>query len=188
MEKYILASASPRRKELMSLITDDFEIIPADVEEILPEDIYPEECSEYLAELKSRHVSRLYPGRTVIGCDTTVIIGREVLGKPSDSGDAFDMLKKLSGKTHLVITGVCICKGEKARKFSQISEVEFYELSDDEINGYIATGEPFDKAGAYGIQGFGGLLVKSIRGDYNNIVGLPAARLKRELIEFDKEA
>ncbi|MGN1415650.1 MAG: Maf family protein [Oscillospiraceae bacterium] len=185
MEKYILASASPRRRELMALITPDFEIIPADVEEILPEDIYPEESSEYLAELKCRHVSGLFPGRTVIGCDTTVIIGREVLGKPRDSEDAFAMLKKLSGKTHLVITGVCICKGVKLRKFSQISEVEFYELSDDEINEYISTGEPFDKAGAYGIQGFGGLLVKSIRGDYNNIVGLPAARLKRELIEFN---
>ncbi|MGN0696806.1 MAG: Maf family protein [Oscillospiraceae bacterium] len=187
MEKYILASASPRRRELMALITPDFEIIPADVEEILPEDIYPEESSEYLAELKCRHVSAAYPDRTVIGCDTTVLIDRVILGKPRDAEDAFDMLKRLSGKTHLVITGVCICRGDKMRKFSQISEVEFYELSDDEINEYIATGEPFDKAGAYGIQGYGGMLVKSIRGDYNNIVGLPAARLKRELIEFNKE-
>ena len=185
MEKYILASASPRRKELMARITPDFEIIPADVEEILPEDIYPEEASEYLAELKCRHVSRLYPGRTVIGCDTTVLIDNTILGKPRDSEDAFDMLKSLSGKTHLVITGVCICRDDKLQKFSQISEVEFYELSDDEIREYIATNEPFDKAGAYGIQGFGGLLVRSIRGDYNNIVGLPAARLKRELIAFE---
>lgn len=171
----------------MGLITSDFEVIPADVEEILPEDIYPEECSEYLAELKSRHVSKSYPDRTVIGCDTTVLVDGEVLGKPRDKEDAFEMLRKLSGKTHLVITGVCICKGDRLRKFSQISEVEFYELTDDEINEYIATGEPFDKAGAYGIQGFGGLLVKSIRGDYNNIVGLPAARLKRDLQQFSIE-
>lgn len=182
MEKIILASASPRRKELMELITPNFEVIPSDAEEILPKDIYPEEASEYLAELKCRHVSKAYPDRIVIGCDTTVIIDKTVLGKPSDRTEAFNMLKMLSGKTHLVITGVCLCKGEYIRKFSQISEVEFYPLSDKEINDYIETGEPFDKAGAYGIQGFGGLLVKSIRGDYNNIVGLPAARLKRELI------
>lgn len=187
MEKIILASASPRRRELMALITPDFEIISADVEEILPEDIYPEEASEYLAELKCRHISKSYPDRTVIGCDTTVLVDGTVLGKPRDGADAYDMLKKLSGKTHLVITGVCICRGERLRKFSQISEVEFYELTDDEINEYISTSEPFDKAGSYGIQGFGGLLVKSIRGDYNNIVGLPAARLKRELEQFEAE-
>lgn len=177
----ILASASPRRKELMKLMTDNFQVIPADVDETLPADIYPEEAAEYLAEKKCRAVAEEHKDAAVIGCDTVVIEGKEILGKPVDITDACRMLRTLSGRTHLVITGVCIFYREKYNKFSEISQVEFYPLSDDEINEYAETGEPRDKAGAYGIQGLGGLLVKSIQGDYNNIVGLPAARLKRVL-------
>lgn len=180
----ILASASPRRKELMKLITEDFRVIPADVDETLPADIYPEEAAEYLAEKKCRAVAEENTEAVVIGCDTVVIEGKEILGKPADITDACRMLRTLSGRTHLVITGVCIFYRGEYNKFSEISQVEFYPLSDDEINEYAETGEPRDKAGAYGIQGFGGLLVKSIQGDYNNIVGLPAARLKRALEEL----
>ena len=180
----ILASASPRRKELMELITKDFKIIPADVDETLPDDIYPEEAAEYLAEKKCRAVAEAHRDTAVIGCDTVVIIGKEILGKPRDINDACQMLEKLSGNVHMVITGVCIYFRGEYRHFSEISQVEFYPLSREEIREYAETGEPMDKAGAYGIQGGGGLLAKAIHGDYNNIVGLPAARLKRVLEEI----
>ncbi len=185
--RLILASASPRRKELMSLVTDDFEIIPSDADETLPDDITAEKAPAYLARLKAAAVFRDNPDSAVIGCDTVVVLGNEIMGKPADDADAARMLAELSGRRHRVITGVCIMmRGENGdteeKLFSQISEVEFYPLTPAEIDDYVRSGEPRDKAGAYGIQGLGGMLVKEIKGDYNNIVGLPAARLKRELI------
>ena len=115
-----------------------------------------------------------------------VILDGEIMGKPADESDARRMLGALSGKKHKVVTGCCIIRGDSRRAFSDITEVEFYPLSDSEIDDYIATGEPFDKAGAYGIQGQGALLVKGIIGDYFNVMGLPVAMLKRELDGFVK--
>ena len=180
----ILASASPRRKELMGYIVPRFEIIPADVDETLPKEIPAEKSAEFLAVKKAEHISAQYPESIVIGSDTVVIVDGEILGKPADEADAYRMLKKLSGKVHTVITGVCISKGEKKKSFSEATRVEFYPLSEEEIRGYIATGDPMDKAGAYGIQGEGCVLIKGIEGDFFTVMGLPAAKLKRELAEF----
>ena len=180
----ILASASPRRKELLGYIVPRFEIIPADVDEILPKEIPAEKSAEFLAVKKAEHISAQYPESIVIGSDTVVIVDGEILGKPADEADAYRMLKKLSGKVHTVVTGVCISKCEKKKSFSEATRVEFYPLSEEEIRGYIATGDPMDKAGAYGIQGEGCVLIKGIEGDFFTVMGLPAARLKRELAEF----
>lgn len=177
----ILASASPRRQELISLITKDFLVCPANVDESFSADIPAENVPEMLAVRKALAVSKEHPLDTVIGCDTSVIVDGELLGKPVDDNDAFRMLKLLSGKTHKVITGCAIFKNGKSLSFSETTYVTFYPLSDTEINDYILTLEPKDKAGAYGIQGFGSLLVKEIQGDYFNVVGLPVARLNKML-------
>lgn len=178
----VLASASPRRQELLKIICNSFETIPADIDEFVPADIPTEKVAEYLAGKKARHVLSSHPDKIVIGCDTTVIIDDKILGKPVDENDCKNMLKMLSGRTHKVITGVAIFFGnEKSIFFSETTAVKFYELSDSEIISYIATSEPFDKAGGYGIQGFGALLVERIDGDYFNVVGLPIAKLKRAL-------
>ena len=184
MDTVILASASPRRKELVCLITEEFKIIPSGVEETVPDGIPPEKQPEYLASLKAEDIAKKYPHDIIIGADTSVIIDNCVLGKPGDRENAKEMLKMLSGRTHKVVTGCSVIKNGECRSFSSVTEVEFYRLTEKEIEEYIATGEPFDKAGAYGIQGKGGLLVKAIRGDWYNVVGLPVARLARELKAF----
>ncbi|MBR5774393.1 MAG: septum formation protein Maf [Clostridia bacterium] len=180
----ILASASPRRLELMRLISEHFEVIPADVEEILPDEIGAMNAAEYLARLKAQSVAESHPSSLVIGCDTAVIVDDEVLGKPKDSQDAFSMLRKLSGREHSVVTGCALCMGGKTVSFSEETRVIFHELTDKEILDYIATKECDDKAGAYGIQGRGALLVKSIVGDYFNVVGMPVSRLNKEIQIF----
>ena len=180
----ILASASPRRLELMRLISEEFEVIPADVEEILPDEINALDAAEYLAKLKAESVASDNPSSLVIGCDTAVIVDDEVLGKPKNADDAFSMLRKLSGREHSVVTGCALCFNGKTVSFSEETKVIFYELTDREILDYIATNEPNDKAGAYGIQGRGALLVKSIVGDYFNVVGMPVSRLSREIQKF----
>ena len=181
MSSIILASKSPRRQELMNHITSDFEVIVSEVEEILPGGILPEEAPVYLSGIKAEAVAADRPDRVVIGADTVVILDGAVLGKPRDEQDAVRMLRALSGKVHTVVTGCCIIKDGKQVAFSEMTRVEFYSLSDREIMEYIATGEPFDKAGAYGIQGKGSVLVKRIEGDFFNVMGLPVGRLKREL-------
>ena len=181
MNSMILASKSPRRQELLQHITRDFTVIVSEVEELLPKGIAPEEIPAYLAGIKAQAVADKHPDDVVIGADTVVILDGEVLGKPRDEADAVRMLEALSGKTHTVITGCCIIQGQRRIGFSESTRVEFYPLSDREIAEYIATGEPFDKAGAYGIQGRGSVLVKRIEGDFFNVVGLPVGRLKREL-------
>lgn len=176
---FILASDSPRRKELLKLLLNEFEVIPSGIEENLPEGIKPEKSPEYLARLKAEDISARFPNATVIGADTSVIIGGKILGKPVNADGAREMLNLLSGKSHRVITGCAVCQDGKCRSFSCVTEVEFYMLSATDIDWYISTGEPFDKAGAYGIQGKGALLVKKISGDYFNVVGLPIAELAR---------
>ncbi len=182
--EYILASASPRRQELLKNIIENFKIIPADIEELLPAEISAGAAAEYLATQKARHISALYPNDLVIGCDTAVIIGDSILGKPKNADDAWRMLCLLSGKTHTVITGCALFCGGKSLSFSVSTAVSFYKLTQKEITDYIATGEPFDKAGGYGIQGKGSLMISGINGDYFNVVGLPVAELNRKIKLF----
>lgn len=185
--KIVLASASPRRRELMKLITEDFKVIPTDVDETLPEDIEPLEASEYLAGIKAQSAVESCPEDIVIGCDTTVIIDDKILGKPKDSSQCRKYLEMLSGRTHKVVTSCVIIHKRSRCVFSEVTEVTFRKLSDRDIEWYISTGEPFDKAGGYGIQGKGSLLIEKINGDYFNVVGLPVSRLNQELKIFIKE-
>lgn len=181
MNKIILASASPRRKELLETAGTEFEIIVADVDETVPEGTKPEDAAIMTAEKKALAVAESHKDSVVIGADTIVVAGEKILGKPTDKADACHMLSMLSGVEHKVITGVCLACEDKKITFAQVSKVKFYDLTDDEINAYVETGEPMDKAGAYGIQGKGCVLVEKIEGDYFNIVGLPVARVMKEL-------
>lgn len=175
----ILASKSPRRQELIGLITTDFVVKSAQVDETLPQGISPGKAVEYLSSIKAQPFAN--DTDIVIGADTVVAIDNTILGKPTDKNDAHRMLAMLSGKWHSVLTGVTIIKGDKNITFHQETKVKFLDLTDSEIDSYIATGEPMDKAGAYGIQGYGSLLVDRIDGDYFNVVGLPVSRLNQEL-------
>ena len=177
----ILASASPRRKELLSIILDDFNIMHSTCEEIIPQNCDVFSVAEILAKQKATDVYNKHKDCLVIGADTCVIVDNIILGKPKDKNDARSMIKSLSGKTHYVVTGCCIVHNDKTETFSQITEVEFHKLSEKEIEEYINTSEPYEKAGAYGIQGKGSLLVKKINGDYFNVVGLPISTLNLKL-------
>ncbi len=179
--KIILASASPRRKELLTLAGIEYEVVVSQCEEILPDGITPDKAVEELARQKSEDVFSRNPDCMIIAADTVVALGNTILGKPKDEDDAFNMLSSLSGRRHTVYTGVCIKTKDKTDIFHVATEVEFYPLSDKEIKDYIATKEPMDKAGAYGIQGKGFVLVKGIHGDYFNVVGLPLAETVRHL-------
>ena len=179
----ILASKSPRRKELLSLITTDFTVCLADVDEALPEGISPKDAVLYLSGIKARAVSN--GADTVIGADTIVVLDGKILGKPADDDEAFSMLRELSGREHSVFTGVTIISKNGERSFYRETKVKFCPLSDEEIRDYIRTGECGDKAGAYGIQGFGSRFVEGINGDYFNVVGLPVSALYHELMRLD---
>lgn len=188
--KVILASASPRRKELFKRLYNEFEIVPADIDETLPDDIGIEFAPMFLAATKADFIAEKYPEDLIIAADTVVICDGNLYGKPKDEAEAKEMLTSLSGKTHKVITGCCISIGENTTCFCEESYVSFFKLKNQEIDEYIASGEAMGKAGAYAIQGLGALLVEKIDGDYNNIVGLPIARLKREiedLLQHNKE-
>ncbi len=182
--RIVLASASPRRKELLSYLFDDFEQIVPDIDETVPEQIEAEEGPEYLAVKKAFKVAETAGNALVIGCDTSVFLDGHVLGKPMDREDAARMLGLLSGRTHKVITGCCVWYKGKQVSFSESTLVRFYTLSERDIIEYISTGEPFDKAGAYGAQGKGMLLVHSIEGDFFNVIGLPVAKLRRVIDTF----
>lgn len=180
----ILASASPRRRELMKYITDDFTAVSLDCDETLPDGISPLEASEYLAKLKAHAAAEKYPDSVVIGCDTTVILGENIMGKPQDKKQCIADISALSGNTHQVVTGCAIVCGDKAVSFSEETDVTFRELTESEITAYADTDEPYDKAGGYGIQGKGSELIKSINGDFFNVVGLPVGRLFNGLKKF----
>ena len=184
MKKIILASQSPRRKEIMETAGYDFEIKVSGCEEIVPENVTPKEVAKSLALQKAESVFKDNRDSIVIGADTIVVLGNEILGKPKNEVDAKEMLKKLSGNTHRVFTGIAVISAEKTVNDVQETEVNFYDLTDEEIDDYIKTGEPMDKAGAYGIQGRGCLFINGICGDYFNVVGLPIALLSKVLQEF----
>ena len=179
--KIILASNSPRRKELLQQANIDFEVMSADIEEVTSKSL-PGEVVEELSLMKATAVKEANPNRVVLAADTVVAFDGAILGKPKDEEDAFNMLKALSGKTHQVYTGVTIIdESGQSITFSECTEVEMYNNTDEVLKKYIATGEPMDKAGAYGIQGIGAMLVEKINGDYNNVVGLPLAKTYRTL-------
>jgi septum formation protein len=179
----ILASGSPRRKELLSLCGIDFTVHPAEIDESLPEGIEPETAAEYLSVQKAKAVSLIYPEDSIIGCDTVVICGDELLGKPVDESDAKRMLTLLSGRTHTVITGICVIKGGKTISTSCRTDVSFYDIPGELMDRYIKTGSPLDKAGAYGIQDdIVKLFTKSIDGSLENVIGFPLSYFYRTLL------
>lgn len=181
MSRIILASMSPRRRDLMRLIPIEFEVCAVDIDETIDNAISPKENAIELAKLKAKAAKEIYDDAIIIGCDTIVAIGDRILGKPHDEDDARRILLELSGAKHRVYTGVCILVGDDVVQFCGSADVVMKTLSDDEISWYIDTGEPMDKAGAYGIQGHGSLFVRRINGDYYSVVGLPICQLNSEL-------
>lgn len=181
--RLVLASGSPRRREILSSAGYGFMLRRADVDETIPENVTSDKAALYLAELKNKAVAK-NDGRVYLTADTVVVCDKAILGKPKDKADAKIMLRLLSGRSHFVYTGVCVSDSDKKISFQEKTEVFFYPLSDSEINRYAESGEPLDKAGAYGIQGKAALFVEKIDGDYLNVVGLPLARLSRTLAEF----
>ncbi len=181
----ILASASPRRRELLSRFGVPFRVVPARGKELAPEGLTPGELVKCLAEHKAAEVAGNEDADSVIvAADTVVEIDGEILGKPSGPADAGTMLRRLSGRTHRVWTGVCVRRGDRVLSEAECTAVFFRELEEDEIRAYVATGEPLDKAGAYGYQDRACLFVERIEGDYFNVVGLPMHLLGRMLRAF----
>lgn len=183
----ILASNSPRRKELLARLDLDFEVKVVDgVSESYPAEMPVMDIAEYIAaEKAAAYKDMLGCGNLVITADTVVVVGGKVLGKPEDLEDAKRMLRRLSGKTHHVVTGVCLTTETRQRRFSVVTDVVFKELSDDEINYYVEKYKPLDKAGAYGIQEWIGYIgVTSITGSFFNVMGLPVQRIYEELLKF----
>ncbi len=183
----ILASKSPRRRELMEQAGYDFRCLVSDFDEGSVSTADPHDLPALLAYHKARVVADMAePGELVIGSDTVVILEGHVLGKPADEQDARDMLARLSGKTHDVTTGVSVQRdGVEVLGFSQTAHVTFWEMSQAEIDAYVASGEPMDKAGAYAVQGRGRLFVQGIEGDFYTVMGLPISRLYHELKDID---
>jgi septum formation protein len=174
----VLASASPRRRELLEREGVVFEVVVSPVEEIHDASIEPERLCEMNAALKAEDVAARRPEATVIGADTLVFIDGEPLGKPAHLDEARAMLRRLAGRVHKVCTGVCMIFPEGRREvFHETTEVTFHPLDEAGIEDYLKVANPLDKAGAYGIQEFGELIISGIRGDYDNVVGLPVARL-----------
>ena len=180
----ILASGSPRRRELLEKLGVPFTVAVSDCDETLPADTPADFAAELLAVRKAAAVAALHPDAAVIGADTTVLLDGEILGKPRDTADCKRMLHLLSGRMHQVVTGVAVFWNGHSASFHDETQVQFFPLSEAEIDAYAASDEPYDKAGAYGIQGQGGLLIAGIHGDYYNVVGLPVARLARQLKKF----
>lgn len=201
MSQIVLASGSPRRKELLEQVGLEFEVCPAKGEEIITSDI-PHEVVMELASQKAKEVAALISSYAdshesittpqdmmVIGADTVVAYGNQILGKPESEEAAVEMLTMLSGNTHSVYTGVSVVLVDKEGRagihtFYEKTDVVFYEMSQEEIRRYVSSGDPMDKAGAYGIQGNCAIHIKEIKGDYNNVVGLPVARLYQELLSI----
>ena len=176
--KLILASKSPRRKEILETMGVSFEIDVADVDESVSDDFSPVEAVCEISKRKAQRIAERHgEDEIVISADTVVVIDGKIIGKPKDKEDAFCILKNLSGRTHEVYTGFTVCGNGKTKTDFEVTKVHFKELCDDDIRRYIATGEPMDKAGAYGIQQKGNLFVDYIHGDYYNVVGFPISKI-----------
>ena len=181
MKHIILASASPRRKEILELADLKFDVMPSDAQEITTKTA-PNEVVMELASLKAKDIYKKSEEQSmIVGADTVVAYQGQILGKPTDEADAKRMLTMLSGQTHEVYTGVCVIEDGKTKTFYEETKVTFYEISDEQIDRYIKTGEPMDKAGSYGIQGKAAVFIKGIEGDYYNVVGFPIARFLQEI-------
>lgn len=181
MKHIILASASPRRKEILELADLKFDIMPSNAQEITTKTA-PNEVVMELASIKAKDIYEKSEKQSmIVGADTVVAYQGQILGKPTDEADAKRMLTMLSGQTHEVYTGVCVIEDEKIKTFYEETKVTFYEISDEQIDRYIKTGEPMDKAGSYGIQGKAAVFIKGIEGDYYNVVGFPIARFFQEV-------
>ena len=179
--RVVLASASPRRRELLALIGIAHEVRPADIDESYLEGETPHAHAERLAREKALAIAAAEPDAVTIGSDTIVVIGGKVLGKPRDRAHARTMLRQLSARSHEVMTGIAVHHGQRTVSAVETVRVTFRKLTDEEIDAYIDTGEPMDKAGAYGIQGFGATIVTKVNGDYFAVMGLPLNRLARQL-------
>ncbi len=191
--KIILASQSPRRRYLLERAGLRFAVIPSRLDEASVTAASPDDYVRELAQAKAMDIARMHPKSWVIGADTVVVADGRILGKPASTAQARDMLRRLSGRMHQVLTGFCICRLSGERLFTDVvrTDVLFKALTDDEIEWYIQTGEPFDKAGAYAIQGIGTFLVKRINGSYTNVVGLPVCEvveflIQEQVIGFDR--
>ena len=187
MKKIILASGSPRRRELLRQVGIPFDVDTSDVDETMPGGTAPDKYVEELSKRKAEAVASKHPGDTVLGADTIVAFDGKILGKPKDEKEAYEMLKMLAGKTHSVYTGVAIISPEKGgnRKtdvFNVRTDVKMYDSDEGILREYAMSGEPLDKAGSYGIQGKGAILVERIEGDYSNVKGLPVAEVYRRLV------
>ena len=177
----ILASNSPRRKELLGLTEYKFTIKTKEVEEILDKSLPVTKQIENIAYSKAKEVAKENPDALVIGADTVVVINDKILGKPKDKEDARNMMKLLQNNIHQVITGVALCYNNQVELFHEITDVEFYPMTDEEIENYVNIADIYDKAGAYAIQGDAALYIKKINGDYYNVMGLPIAKLFNKL-------
>lgn len=182
----ILASQSPRRKELLGLFHIPFEIRVADIDETMDPEKSPYDEVARVSRAKAQAIPR-EEGDVVIAADTIVVCGGHVLGKPRDEADAVRMLSLLSGRDHQVMTGMTVIRGEKSISCTEVTDIHFRSLSEKEIRNYVATGEPMDKAGSYGIQGGAALFAEKMVGDYYNVMGLPVCRLGMILKEIAPE-
>lgn len=181
----ILASKSPRRKQLLEMAEIPFEIITKETEEDFPSSLPIEEVPVFIARKKAKAIQADFPDRTILASDTVVVLGQEIIGKPNNPDDAFQILKKLSGKTHRVITGVVLLSEEKEIAFYDSTEVTFHPLTETQIQHYLEHYKPYDKAGAYAIQEWiGAVGIASIQGCFYNVMGLPISRVVQALQDF----
>ena len=184
-KKLILASQSPRRQELLKGLGIDFQVVQIDADENFPENLFGEEITEFISKTKSEAYPNLKENEILITADTLVWLENEVLGKPKNKNEAFEMIRKMSGKIHEVFTSVTLKSIEKSVTFSEVTQVSFDEFTDEEIHYYIQNYKPFDKAGAYGIQDWLGYAkISKINGCYYNVMGLPSRKLYNELLIF----
>ena len=184
MSKYVLASSSPRRKQLLEWAEIDFKIIVVPTEETYPGGLSPEEIAMHIATQKAAAVKHK-TNKTIIAADTIVVLGNEIIGKPKDRQDAINILQKLSGQHHIVITGVVITNANNTISFADTTDVEFHSLTTGQIEFYVDKYKPYDKAGAYAIQEWIGVIgIKKISGDFYNVMGLPVSRVVQALTKF----
>lgn len=188
MNKIILASQSPRRKQLLEWAEIPFEVVVRPTSEDYPPGLHPEEVAIHIAQQKANAVQQQYPdGHAILAADTIVVLGENIIGKPVHREEAVSILFALSGETHKVITGVVVRKGQKEISFADVTEVEFHKLTLEQIEFYVDKYKPYDKAGAYAIQEWIGVVgIKSINGDFYNVMGLPVSRVVKALQELNR--